>query len=54
MQQWKALSQLEMDFGPKKAKRGNPSSDRTCTETVGKTSRNEGQPTADVDVLRCV
>ena len=29
MQRWKALSQLEMDFGPKKSKRGSPSWDRT-------------------------
>ncbi|CAE7229885.1 unnamed protein product [Symbiodinium pilosum] len=35
MQQWKALSQLEMDFGPKKAKRGNPSSDRILANLCG-------------------
>ena len=35
MQRWKALSQLEMDFGPKKSKRGSPSWDRTLRKPIG-------------------
>lgn len=35
MQRWKALSQLEMDFGPKKSKRRSPSWDRILANLCG-------------------